>query len=57
MTLAHGYTLYVYGCRCDICRGAMRDYQRDYRQRPEAKARSAAQRAKRLAALLAKVET
>lgn len=29
MTLEHGRTRYTRGCRCDVCRAAERDYQRD----------------------------
>jgi hypothetical protein len=34
MTLKHGRTRYTRGCRCDICKAAERDYQRNrYRRR------------------------
>ena len=29
MTLEHGRTRYTRGCRCSVCKGAERDYQRD----------------------------
>jgi hypothetical protein len=29
MTLDHGRTRYTRGCRCDVCRAAERDYQRN----------------------------
>ena len=29
MTLEHGRTRYARGCRCDVCRSAERDYQRN----------------------------
>jgi hypothetical protein len=29
MTLEHGRTRYTRGCRCDLCKAAERDYQRN----------------------------
>ena len=29
MTLEHGRTRYTRGCRCDVCKAAQRDYQRN----------------------------
>ena len=29
MTLEHGRTRYTRGCRCDVCKTAERDYQRN----------------------------
>jgi hypothetical protein len=47
-SLAHGTTSrYQKGCRCDLCRGANRAYQRGYAQRPDVKEK---QRAKANAA-------
>lgn len=42
MTTEHGYSRYVQGCRCDICRTASATYQREARACAKAR-RDAAQ--------------